>query len=411
MTSNQQNSKIISFNILKSYPDFLDLPWDKPLEEWDRFYHYMVEYEIGIHRNEVKFLNYNGTVYAFKELPQKLASHEFKMLKELSDLEIPVVKPVGYVQFKKETREEYGIVITEFLEFSIPFRLLFFKPKLFRYQKKMIHAISNLLVRLHLAKFYWGDCSLSNILFKRDAGELQAYLVDGETMEHYQSISEPKRAHDLEIMTENIGGDLLDIEAQNKLTPDLHFDKTPDQIKKLYFDLWTTLTEEFVVPLQEKYKIRKKLEQIFNFGFTVKEYSLTPVENGSLLVMRTVVTEQSYYKNELKNLTSISAEETQAKLIYNSILEFKTDLETKLKKSINIKIIAHQWFDSVYKYALNYVGTDEDDINAAQIFCQILEHKWLLSEQNSHDVGLMYTISDYAKLDDVSIDNVKDIQF
>ena len=110
-------------------------------------------------------------------------------------------------------------------------------------------------------------------------------------------------------------------------------------------------------------------------------------------------------------MTSILAEETQANMIYNRILEFKADLENKLIKSIHLKIVAHQWLDSVYKYALNYTGTDEDDLNAPQIFCQILEHKWLLSEKNSRDVGLMRTISDYVKLDDVSVEKVKDILF
>lgn len=409
MINNTSSSKIISYNILENYPDFLDLPWDYPLEKWEKYYPSMVEFEIGIHRNEVRFLEYNNVVYAFKELPKKLATHEFSMLKELSDLEIPVVKPVGYVQFLKENSEEYGIIITEFLEYSIPFRLLFFKPKLFRYQKKMIKSIANLLVRLHIAKFYWGDCSLSNILFKRDAGELQAYLVDAETMEHYSTISDSKRANDIDVMVENIGGEFLDIEAQTNIPNYLHFEETPNQIKSSYFDLWSTLTQDIVISFQEKYKIRQKIEEIFDLGFTVKEYSLTPVASGNELVLHTMVTEKSYYKNELKNLTSISAEETQAKIIYNSILEFKADIEANLHKNFPFKTIAHQWMDSIYKFTLNQIGIDESDINAPQIFCQILEHKWLLSEKNSRDVGLMLTISDYAKLaDEVKIEKVED---
>ena len=40
-----------------------------------------------------------------------------------------------------------------------------------------------LLVRLHLVGFWWGDVSLSNTLFRRDAGAFAAYLVDAETGE------------------------------------------------------------------------------------------------------------------------------------------------------------------------------------------------------------------------------------
>ena len=35
-----------------------------------------------------------------------------------------------------------------------------------------------LLVRLHLVGFYWGDVSLSNTLFRRDADAYAAYVVD-----------------------------------------------------------------------------------------------------------------------------------------------------------------------------------------------------------------------------------------
>lgn len=47
-----------------------------------------------------------------------------------------------------------------------------------RYRDHLLDAISGLLVQLHLAGTFWGDCSLSNTLFRRDAGALQAYLVD-----------------------------------------------------------------------------------------------------------------------------------------------------------------------------------------------------------------------------------------
>ena len=143
------------------------------------------------------------------------------------------------------------------------------------------------------------------------------------------------------------------------------------------------------------------MEEIFDLGFTVKEYSLTPVEDGNKLIMHTVVTEKFYYKTELKKLTSIYAEETQAKIIFNNILDYKAGVENKLKKIVPLKTIAHQWYDSIYKYSLCQVGIDEDDINGPQIFCQVLEHKWLLSEKNKEDVGFMRAISDYMKFSDI----------
>ena len=72
MSFQTSKTRIVQYKILEKYPDFLDLPWSEPLEKWDQFYPNMVEYEIGLHRNEVKFLEYNNAVYAFKELPKKI---------------------------------------------------------------------------------------------------------------------------------------------------------------------------------------------------------------------------------------------------------------------------------------------------------------------------------------------------
>ena len=68
-----------------------------------------------------------------------------------------------------------------------------------------------LLVRLHLAGFFWGDVSLSNTLFRRDAGAFAAYLVDAETGELHDRLSDGQREHDLDIARVNIAGELMDL--------------------------------------------------------------------------------------------------------------------------------------------------------------------------------------------------------
>ena len=72
-------------------------------------------------------------------------------------------------------------------------------------------ALVVLLVRLHLAGFFWGDCSLSNALFRRDAGALQAYVIDVETSERYPTLSEGQRQMDLDIAVGPDGGGVLSV--------------------------------------------------------------------------------------------------------------------------------------------------------------------------------------------------------
>ena len=68
-----------------------------------------------------------------------------------------------------------------------------------------------LLVDLHRNGVYWGDCSLANTLFTRDGQALQAWLVDAETSEIHPTLSDGQRAHDLDILVENVAGGLLDL--------------------------------------------------------------------------------------------------------------------------------------------------------------------------------------------------------
>ena len=84
-----------------------------------------------------------------------------------------------------------GLVVTRHLDYSLPYRSLLMGRglKIPYLGDRMLDALVVLLVRIHLAGFYWGDCSLSNTLFRRDAGALQAYIIDVETAEQHAELT------------------------------------------------------------------------------------------------------------------------------------------------------------------------------------------------------------------------------
>ena len=143
----------------------------------------------GIHRHVVRFVEYEACaragpkLYALKELLAELARREYR-LRALAADEMPVVE-AGVVSDRGGDLD--AILITRHLDYSLPFRTLFARgvPDL---RRRLLDAGAELLVRLHLGGFFWGDCSLSNTLFRRDAGALAAaYLVDAETGELHPS--------------------------------------------------------------------------------------------------------------------------------------------------------------------------------------------------------------------------------
>ena len=66
------------------HPDFLDLPWDRPLAEWD--HERLVKMAHGISRHVVRFVSYDDRVYALKETGAVAARKEYDVLVELYEM-------------------------------------------------------------------------------------------------------------------------------------------------------------------------------------------------------------------------------------------------------------------------------------------------------------------------------------
>ena len=120
----------------------------------------------------MRFVAERGRLYALKEMHEVLARREYRLLRRLNDLGIPSVEPLGIVVDRDVHSgvQLDAVLCTCFLEFSTTYRALYSDPYRLRPTDRLLDALVELLVRLHLAGFFWGDCSLSNTLFRLDAG-------------------------------------------------------------------------------------------------------------------------------------------------------------------------------------------------------------------------------------------------
>src|SRR5690606_42135219 len=185
-------------------PALLDLPWSVPLEEWPE--ELLAAFPRGISRHVVRFVRLSGRVLAIKEIKTELARREYEMLRNLERLDLPCVEPFAIVSGRssQDGQPLDGCLITRHLQVSLPYRSLYSQSLRAGTASRLIDALAVLLVRLHLAGFWWGDVSLSNTLFRRDAGAFAAYLVDAETGELHHELTDGQREHDLEIARVNI---------------------------------------------------------------------------------------------------------------------------------------------------------------------------------------------------------------
>jgi Domain of unknown function (DUF4032) len=246
-----------------------------------------------------------------------------------------------------------------------------------------------LLVRLHLTGFFWGDCSLSNTLFRLDAGTLEAYLVDAETSEQHPTLTKGQREWDLELAWERVGGELADLQAGELLPPEVDPFDVADDLRLRYERLWDELTrEEILRPDEQRYRIAQRLRRLNELGFDADEVELISTGEGNRLRVRTRVAESGHHRRQLFLRTGIDAEENQARRLLNDIASFRGYLEQKEGHPVSETVAANRWLEEVYDAVQAAIPDDlRDRLAPAEIFHEILEHRWYLSERSGRDVG------------------------
>lgn len=387
-----------SLQVRQGNPDFLDLPWHLPLEGWAGLCPRLVELPRGLSRHEVLFVSYGPVVYALKQLPEPVAEREYHLLTLLEERHMPAVTPVGRARVRQADGNETSVLVTRFLDGSLPYRTLFQNPGLRRYRDRLLDSMAGLLVRLHLAGFYWGDCSLSNTLFRRDAGELQAYLVDAETSEHHETLGDGARRQDLMILEENVTGDLADLEAFSELPGSLAAYETGPHIRERYEALWVEVTREETIARDERWRILERIRKLNQLGFSVGEIEIEATGERDRLRIRAIVTDRDYHRHQFHNLTGLTVEERQAQTMLNEIREMKATLTQESNRSVPFAVAAFHWQRERYEPALEALAPALDAIgDPAEAYCQVLEHKWFLSERARRDVGIQAALADYLE--------------
>jgi hypothetical protein len=376
-------------------PSLLFLPWNVPLEEWPD--DLVVSLPRGISRHIVRFVQVEGQVFAIKEIPKHLADHEYATLGELLSLEQPTVQPVAVVSGRIDATGEdlESALITRHLAFSLPYRALFSSQLRARTMNRLLDALVLLLVRLHLAGFAWNDCSLSNTLYRRDAGSFAAYLVDAETGELREQLSDGQRAYDIDTAVLNVTGELMDIEASGKLDPTIDAIETAEDVRTRYNRLWAELTEPLVLNGDERYKYEERVERLNQLGFDVAEVSASVDPQGARIIITPKVVEPGHHSRQLQAITGLDVEENQARRLLNDVRTYGMELNLG---SDRLDVAGHRWLADRFEPVLEAVPKDlRGKLEPAQVFHEVLEHAWFLSEQAGQDVGLTTAAEAYVR--------------
>lgn len=370
------------------HPDFLDLPWSESLDTWT--HPRLVAMARGLSRHVVRFVAYDDRVYALKETSPELAQREFRALRDLAQRTLPVVEPVGVVQGRSTPGGPVldAVLITRFLEFSLPYRYMLSTAGDLDLRDRLLDAGAVLLVRLHLDGAFWGDCSLSNVLFRRDAGALMAYLVDAETVELKDApLSDRFREHDLEIAIENITGGLIDLQAGGLLAPSIDAVATVEELVDRYTALWSELTRVDELGPDERHRIDERVRRLNDLGFDVEELHIETTPDGDRLRIRPILVEEGHHFRELRRRTGLEVQENQSRRLLGDIAGYRAWLEHHEGHPVSEAAAAARWLAEVYEPIMEQVPADlQSRLEPAELFHELLEHRWLLSESEGREV-------------------------
>jgi tRNA A-37 threonylcarbamoyl transferase component Bud32 len=375
-------------------PALLGLPWSTPLEEWTE---HVVPLPRGLSRHVVRIIRLGDNTYAVKETVEEIAFREYRLLRDLQRLGLPAVRATGVVTGRVDEHGEElpAALLTQHLQFSLPYRSLFAHGLTADNLPSLIDAMVVLLVRLHLADFYWGDVSLSNVLFRRSAGGFAAYLVDAETGELKTSLSDRLREYDLTVATENVFAELLDLQASDSLDHEVHAHEIVDMLIQRYEALWNELTAAEEFSTGEMWRIEQRVERLNDLGFDVDELDIVTDWDGHKIRIQPKVVELGHHRRELQALTGLDVEDAQARRLLNDIASFTAHHDLGREDR---SLVANKWLTQIYEPIMRMIPAEaRGKLEPAEIYHELLAHRWYLSEAAGHEVDFFDSARDYME--------------
>jgi hypothetical protein len=168
-----------------------------------------------------------------------------------------------------------------------------------------------------------------------------------------------------------------------------------EAVRTRYGQLWDELFRQVEIQAGARYAIQAHVRRLNDLGFAVGEIELEPGGDGRVR-LRAAVTRRDFHARELLRRTGLAALEGQARLLLNDLREYRHWLEVNQRRTVASAEAAERWRAEVLEPTLARltpaIGPLRDPLQA---YCDLLEHKWLLSERRRVDVGLGTALTSY----------------
>jgi len=201
------------------------------------------------------------------------------------------------------------------------------------------------------------------------------------------------REYDVQVGCENVFAELLDLQAGGRISSSVQGHEIVALIQKRYDDLWSELTAEEEFSTDEMWRIEQRIERLNELGFDVDELDIVTDFDGASVRMRPKAVEAGHHQRELQALTGLCVEDGQARRLLNDLTSFIAHFHLGGEDRA---IAANLWLTDIFEPIMEMVPPEaREKLEPAEIFHEILVHRWYLSERAGHEIGILDTARDY----------------
>lgn len=215
----------------------------------------------------------------------------------------------------------------------------------------------------------------------------------GHTM--HTTLSKGQRDYDLELAATNVAGELMDLQAGELLHESIDPIATGLDLRLRYDRLWAALNEPISMEFGERHRLDERIRTLNSMGFDVAELTVTQEQGGTRVVVEPKVVDAGHHARRLLRLTGLDVEENQAQRLLNDLDAYRVELGLPHDDE---EIVAHRWVTEVFEPVVSAVPRElRGKFEPAEVFHEVLEHRWFASENAQREIGLLEAADMYVR--------------
>jgi hypothetical protein len=160
-----------------------------------------------------------------------------------------------------------------------------------------------------------------------------------------------------------------------------------------YHRIWKSLNEPQILDPKDRHAVERAMRSLQDLGFAVEEVEVTMDGDKGVLKFSPKLVQAGYHQQRLKEILGLDAEELQAKRLLASFDRYRG---REAKSGLSSEVLARRWLTIVFDHVIDQIPLElRGRVEPAQMFHEILEHRWYLGEKAGKDLGLDFATQEY----------------